>query len=51
MKDGNQKQFIPQLAIDTEFFHLTFANTCVGCKTKGAVRAVYTFLRNLQLGA
>jgi hypothetical protein len=27
MKDDNLKKFIPQLAIDTEFFHHAFANT------------------------
>ncbi len=28
MKDSNKKKFIPQLAIDTECFHLTFADPC-----------------------
>jgi hypothetical protein len=27
--DDNQKKFIPQLAIDTEFFHCTFVNPCM----------------------
>jgi hypothetical protein len=26
MKEDNQKKYIPQLAIDTKFFHCTFAN-------------------------
>ncbi len=28
MMDGNQKKFIPQLAIDTDFFHSAFVNPC-----------------------
>ncbi len=28
MKDDNKKKFIPQLAIDTKFFHRAFANPC-----------------------
>jgi hypothetical protein len=28
MMDDNQNKFIPQLAIDTEFFHRAFANPC-----------------------
>jgi hypothetical protein len=27
--DGNKKKFIPQLAIDTEFFHSAFVNPCM----------------------
>jgi hypothetical protein len=27
-KDDNQKKFIPQLAIDTEFYYRAFANPC-----------------------
>jgi hypothetical protein len=27
--DDNQKKFIPQLAIDTEFFHSAFVNPCM----------------------
>ncbi len=26
--DDNQKKFIPQLAIDTNFFHSVFVNPC-----------------------
>ncbi len=36
--DDNKKKFIPQLAIDTEFFHSAFSSL-VWCKTKGAVRS------------
>jgi hypothetical protein len=31
--DGNQEKFIPQLAIDTEFFQSAFVNPCTPCKT------------------
>jgi hypothetical protein len=48
VKDDKQKKFIPQLAIDTKFFHRAFANPC---KTKGAVGEVCTLLHNWQLGA
>jgi|LakMenEpi03Aug12_release.lakeMendotaPanAssembly.Ray.scaffolds.fasta_scaffold4347474_1 hypothetical protein len=27
--DDNQKNFNPQLAMDTKFFHRTFANPCM----------------------
>jgi hypothetical protein len=27
--DDNQKKFIPQLAIDTKFFHSAFVNPCM----------------------
>ncbi len=27
--DDNQKKFIPQLAIDTEYFHSAFVNPCM----------------------
>jgi hypothetical protein len=27
--DDNKKKFIPQLAIDTEFFHSAFVNPCM----------------------
>jgi hypothetical protein len=32
--DDNQKKFIPQLAIDTEFFIVHFLSILVRCKTK-----------------
>jgi hypothetical protein len=38
--DDNQKEFIPPLAIDTEFFE-AHLSTLVLCKTKGAVGAVF----------
>jgi hypothetical protein len=37
--DDNQEKFIPQLAIDTEYFHSTLVKPCT-IKTKGAVKAV-----------
>ncbi len=50
MKDGNQKKFIPQLAIDTEIFHRAFP-ILVRCETKVAVEALCILLHNWQLGA
>jgi hypothetical protein len=45
-KSGHdQKKFIPQLAIDTEYFQRAFAKF-VRCKAKGAVGAVCALLRN-----
>jgi hypothetical protein len=29
MKDDNNKNFIPHLAIDTKFFHHAFADPCM----------------------
>ncbi len=44
------KKFIPQLAIDTEYFHRAFASPCtMYCKTKGAVGAVCTEHLTVQL--
>jgi hypothetical protein len=48
--NDDQKKFIPQLVVDTEFFsaHLPIL---VRCKTKGAVGTVFALLRNWQLNA
>jgi hypothetical protein len=40
MIDDNQKVFIPNLAIDNDFFYSAFVNPCMIKKTKCAVRAV-----------
>jgi hypothetical protein len=32
MKDDNQKKFLLQLEIDTEYFHRAFANPCTSTK-------------------
>jgi hypothetical protein len=45
------KKSIPQLAIDTKFFHRAFANPFVQCKSKGAVGVMCALLSNWQLGA
>jgi hypothetical protein len=47
MKYNYQKKFIPQLTIDTKFFHPAFANPY----TKAAVGAKCALLHNWQLGA
>jgi hypothetical protein len=49
--DDKQKKFIPQLAIDTEFFITNLPILAVRSKTKGAVGAVCALLCNWQLGA
>jgi hypothetical protein len=45
-----QKKFISQFVINTVFFNAHMP-ILVRCKTKGAVGAMSTFLRNWQLGA
>jgi hypothetical protein len=46
------KKLIPQLAIDSEFFHRRIYQSLYDvCKTKGAVGAVCALLRNWQLYA
>jgi hypothetical protein len=47
----DNKKFIPQWAIDTDFFFSTHLPILVQCKTKGAVGAVSALLYNWQLGA
>jgi hypothetical protein len=38
--DDNQKKFIPQLAIDTEFFHSVFVNPCTMQNQRRSRRSV-----------